>query len=389
MGFGATGPLWAYYIQDLGVSGDAVARWSGLIISAPAMTMAVFGPIWGMLSDRYGRKVMVMRAMFGGAVLMGLVGFAKTAEHVLILRLLQGVFTGTVAAATTLVASTTPRDRLGETLGKLQVAIFLGQFVGPSTGGFVADMFGYRATFWMTAGYLLLAGLLMLFIVKEDFTPVERAPQSGSLAQRARLEVTTLLAGSMLGLVLGLRFVLRLGLQISSPLLPLVVQDMLPNSAFLSSAAGVLTTVSGIFSAIAAPFVGRWGDRHGGRAPLLIATFILAWAIGIQALATKYWMLLIAQVFIGLAVGGTLSIVSAYIGRCAPEGKAGTAYGLDTMASSLSNAVGPTVGGWLGASSLNLPFYVGCVVTAMSGFAVLKLPKDERSAISRQPKANS
>jgi len=382
MGFAATGPLWAYYIQDLGVSGDAVARWSGLIISAPAMTMAVFGPIWGMLSDRYGRKLMVMRAMFGGAVLMGLVGFAKTVEHVLILRLLQGVFTGTVAAATTLVASTTPRDRLGETLGKLQVAIFLGQFVGPSTGGFVADMLGYRATFWMTAGYLLLAGLLMLFVVKEDFTPVERASQSGSLVQRARLEVTALLAGSLLGLVLGLRFVLRLGLQISSPLLPLVVQDMLPNSTLLSSAAGVLTTVSGIFSAIAAPFVGRWGDRHGARTPLMIATFILAWAIGIQALATKYWMLLIAQVFIGLAVGGTLSIVSAYIGRCAPEGKAGAAYGLDTMATSLSNAVGPTVGGWLGATSLNLPFYVGCVVTAVSGFAVLRLPKDERSAIS-------
>jgi len=341
--------------------------------------MAVFGPIWGMLSDRYGRKLMVMRAMFSGALLMGLVGFAQTVEHVLILRLLQGVFTGTIAAATTLVASATPRERLGETLGKLQVAIFLGQFVGPSTGGFVADMLGYRATFWMTAGYLLLAGLLMVFVVKEDFTPVERASQSGSLAQRARLEVTTLLAGSLLGLVLGLRFVLRLGLQISSPLLPLVVQDMLPDSTFLSSAAGVLTTVSGIFSAIAAPFVGRWGDRHGGRAPLLIATFILAWAIGIQALATKYWMLLIAQVFIGLAVGGTLSIVSAYIGRCAPEGKAGAAYGLDTMATSLSNAIGPTVGGWLGATSLNLPFYVGCVVTAVSGFAVLKLPKDNPS----------
>jgi len=389
MGFSSTAPIYTYFIQYLGVDDALIARWSGAVIAISSISMGVLGPVWGALGDRHGRKVMVMRAMFGGAVLMGLVGFAKTVEHVLILRLLQGVFTGTVAAATTLVASTTPRDRLGETLGKLQVAIFLGQFVGPSTGGFVADMFGYRATFWMTAGYLLLAGLLMLFIVKEDFTPVERAPQSGSLAQRARLEVTTLLAGSMLGLVLGLRFVLRLGLQISSPLLPLVVQDMLPNSAFLSSAAGVLTTVSGIFSAIAAPFVGRWGDRHGGRAPLLIATFILAWAIGIQALATKYWMLLIAQVFIGLAVGGTLSIVSAYIGRCAPEGKAGTAYGLDTMASSLSNAVGPTVGGWLGASSLNLPFYVGCVVTAMSGFAVLKLPKDERSAISRQPKANS
>jgi MFS family permease len=174
-----------------------------------------------------------------------------------------------------------------------------------------------------------------------------------------------------------LRFVLRLGMQISTPLLPLVVQEMLPKNTLLSSAAGLLTTIAGIFSAIAAPIVGRWGDRHGGRGPLMVATFVLAGAIGMQALAPGYWMLLIAQVFIGLAVGGTLSIVSAYIGRSAPEGKAGTAYGLDTLATSLSNAVGPTVGGWLGAVSLSMPFYVGSVVTALSGFAVLKLPKDK------------
>ncbi len=377
MGFSSSAPVWSYYIQELDVSGDAIARWSGIIISAPALTMAIMGPIWGILSDRYGRKLMVMRAMFGGAVLLGLMGFAGTVEQVFILRLIQGAFTGTVAAATTLVASTTPRDRLGETLGKLQLAIFLGQSVGPVTGGFVADMLGYRATFWMTAAYLLLAGLLMLFFVSEDFTPVERAAQSGSFVQRQRLEMTALFAGSMLGLVLGLRFVLRLGLRISSPLLPLVVQDMLPENALLSSAAGLLTTISGVFSAIAAPVVGRWGDRHGGRNPLMIATFVLAAAIGMQAWAPGYGMLLLAQVFIGLAVGGTLSIISAYIGRCAPEGKAGTAYGLDTMATSLSNAIGPTMGGWLGAFSLSLPFYVGCVVTAMSGFAVLRLPKDK------------
>ncbi|HOT90344.1 MAG TPA: MFS transporter [Anaerolineae bacterium] len=386
MGFSATAPLWAYYIQDLGVHGDAVARWNGLIVSAPAFTMAVMGPIWGMLSDRYGRKLMVMRAMFGGSVLLALMGFARTVEQVFILRLLQGVLTGTVAAATTLVASTTPRERLGETLGKLQLAIFLGQFVGPSLGGFISDMFGYRPTFWMTGAYLLLAGFLMLFLVQEDFTPVKREKQSGSLIRRVRMEMSALFVGSMLGLVLGLRFALRLGLQISTPMLPLVVQRMLPESTFLGSAAGLLTTVSGLFSAIAAPIMGRWGDSHGGRTPLLITTFMLAIAIGIQAIAPAYWVLLITQIFIGLAVGGTLSIISAYIGRCAPQGKAGTAYGLDSMAVSLSNAIGPTIGGWVGAISLTMPFYVGCVVTAVSGFAVLKLPK-ERSAISLQPSA--
>jgi MFS family permease len=228
----------------------------------------------------------------------------------------------------------------------------------------------------MTAAYLLLAGLLMLFFVKEDFTPVQHTAQAGSLLQRTRLEMSALFAGSLLGMILGLRFALRLGLRISSPLLPLVVQEMLPEGALISSASGLLTTVSGIFSAIAAPVMGRWGDRHGGRTPLLISTFVLAGAIGMQAWASKYGVLLLAQVFIGLAVGGTLSVISAYIGRAAPEGKAGAAYGLDTFATSLSNAVGPTVGGWLGAVSLSLPFYVGCVVTAVSGFAVLRLPKD-------------
>ena len=375
MGFSSSFPIWSYYIQELGVEGDAVAKWSGLIISAASLTMGLMGPIWGSLSDRYGRKVMVIRAMFGGAVTIGLMGFAQRVEHMLILRLVQGAFTGTVAAATTLVASSTPRERLGETLGKLQLAIFLGQSVGPITGGFVSDMLGYRATFWMTAIYLIVAGLLMLFFVNEEFTPVEHTTQ-GSFIQRMRQDMAMLFAGSLLGLVLGLRFALRLGLRISSPLLPLVVQEMLPASALLGSASGLLTTVSGIFSAIASPILGRWGDRHGGRTPLTIATFVLAGAIGIQALASAYWMLLVAQVFLGLAIGGTLSIISAYIGRCAPEGKAGTAYGLDTLATSLSNAVGPTTGGWLGAVSLNLPFYVGCVVTAVSGFAVFKLPKD-------------
>lgn len=375
MGFSSSFPIWSYYIQELGVTGDAVAKWSGLIISASSLTMGIMGPIWGSLSDRYGRKVMVIRAMFGGAVTIGLMGFAQSVEHMLILRLIQGAFTGTVAAATTLVASSTPRERLGETLGKLQLAIFLGQSVGPITGGFVSDMLGYRATFWMTAIYLIIAGLLMLFFVTEEFTPVEHTTQD-SFIQRMRQDMAMLFAGSLLGLVLGLRFALRLGLRISSPLLPLVVQEMLPAGAFLGSASGLLTTVSGIFSAIASPILGRWGDRHGGRTPLTIATFVLAGAIGIQALASAYWMLLVAQVFLGLAIGGTLSIISAYIGRAAPEGKAGTAYGLDTLATSLSNAVGPTVGGWLGATSLSLPFYVGCVVTAVSGFAVLRLPKD-------------
>ena len=203
------------------------------------------------------------------------------------------------------------------------------------------------------------------------------APRKDRSGQRMRADMSTLFAGSVLGLVLGLRFALRLGMRVSSPLLPLVVQAMLPAGALLGSASGLLTTVSGVFSAIASPILGRVGDKHGGRGLVVASSLVLAGAIAIQGRPRLTGCCWWRRSSWGL-LGGTLSIISAYIGRSAPEGKAGTAYGLDTLATSLSNAIGPTVGGWLGASYLSFPFYVGSVVTALSGFVVLKLPKDKK-----------
>jgi MFS family permease len=78
-----------------------------------------------------------------------------------------------------------------------------------------------------------------------------------------------------------------------------------------------------------------------------------------------------------MGIGGTLSVISAYIGRMAPEGRAGTAFGLDAMAVSLSGAVGPSVGGWLSDTiSRRTPLWVGGIAMAGAGLAVLRLPKD-------------
>ena len=81
-----------------------------MLFAAQAVTMAIFAPIWGSLADRYGRKLMVQRAMFGGAVVLAAMGFVQNVQQLVILRAIQGMLTGTVPAATTLVASfSTPR----------------------------------------------------------------------------------------------------------------------------------------------------------------------------------------------------------------------------------------------------------------------------------------
>lgn len=376
MGFSSTAPIYTYFIQYLGVDDALIARWSGAVIAISSISMGVLGPVWGALGDRHGRKVMVMRAMFGGAVIIGLQGLSQDVWQFAALRLIQGALTGTVTAATALVVSNTPREHLGETLGKLQLAVFLGQAIGPTTGGFVADTLGYRATFWVTAIYLLIAGAMILFLVREHFVPSPEALQ-GSLFTRMRKDIGAIFAGSLLGLVLSLRFALRVGLNVTSPTIPLIVQDLMPKSTLLGSASGLLSTISGISSAVAAPLVGRWADRGNSRILLLESALLCAIALFIQAVAPAYALLVLAQFVLGLGVGGTIAVLSAYIGRMAPEGRAGTAFGLDAMAVALAGAVGPSVGGWLSDTvSRRAPLWAGGIAMVLAGLAVLRLPKD-------------
>ncbi len=376
MGFSSTAPIYTYFIQYLGVDDALIARWSGAVIAISSISMGVLGPVWGALGDRHGRKVMVMRAMFGGAVIIGLQGLSQNVWQFAVLRLIQGALTGTVTAATALVVSNTPREHLGETLGKLQLAVFLGQAIGPTTGGFVADTLGYRATFWVTSLYLLIAGSMILFLVREHFVPSPEALQ-GTLFSRMRKDIGAILAGSLLGLVLSLRFALRVGLNVTAPTIPLIVQDLMPTSTLLGSASGLLSTISGISSAVAAPLVGRWADRGNSRMLLLESALLCAVALFVQAVAPAYALLVLAQFILGLGVGGTIAVLSAYIGRMAPEGRAGTAFGLDAMAVALAGAVGPSVGGWLSDTvSRRAPLWAGGVAMVLAGLAVLRLPKD-------------
>lgn len=150
--FAVAVPFLPFFIQELGVQDEREIRlWAGLVFSTHAIAMGICGPIWGALSDRYGRKVMVERAMFGGAVVIAMIGWAQNIGQFMVLRALWGGLTGTITAATTLVASTTPRERVGHALGLLQMAIYIGSSTGPLLGGVVADAFCYRATFWVRA----------------------------------------------------------------------------------------------------------------------------------------------------------------------------------------------------------------------------------------------
>ena len=143
VGFSSIFPFLPLYIKELGATTSlSVELLAALVFSAQAFTMMLTSPIWGSLADRYGRKLMVARSTFGGALIILLMAFVTSAEQLVVLRAIQGLITGTLAASSALVVAAVPRERTGYAMGLLQVSLGVGLGVGPLIGGLAADTCG-------------------------------------------------------------------------------------------------------------------------------------------------------------------------------------------------------------------------------------------------------
>ena len=356
IGFSLRTPFLPFFVAELGARNlETQVLWAGAINAGGAAVMAITAPLWGALADRYGRKLMVLRAMVAGSLTIGLMALATSPWQLFVLRLVEGGFTGTVTASTTLAASTVPRERLGFGLGLMQMAVFSGSAVGPLIGGVLADQIGYRATFVLAGSLLLVSALLVAFLVEERFeSPPRRAGHGETGGETWRL----LLAPALLGIVVSL-FALRAASMALQPIVPLLVAQLARGSSAVNSLAGLAMGVSGMTSAVASVGLGRLSDRVGQR-PLLIASGALAAATFLPlGLTTQVWQVIVLQALFGIASGGILPTANALVARLTPEGRRGTIYGFTTTASSLGAFVGPLVGTALAAAlGLHAPFLV-------------------------------
>ena len=182
-GFSFAFPFLSIFIHhDLGVhQGPELDLWTAATASVSGLAMAIASPIWGVLGDRYGRKPMLIRSMVGGALTVGLIYFAQTPTELLVLRFLQGATSGTVAAATALVAAETPRNKVGWALGVVTSAVALGGAIGPVVGGVAGAVFGLRLVFLAGGVLLLLSMLPVLLIVREGPRRQRVGPRMGTL----------------------------------------------------------------------------------------------------------------------------------------------------------------------------------------------------------------
>ncbi|SDC20625.1 Predicted arabinose efflux permease, MFS family [Paenibacillus sp. UNCCL117] len=360
-------PFLPLYLQEMGMHNEhEVAVWAGLIFAANFVTSFLFQPLWGGLADRYGRKVMLLRSGFGMAIVMTLMGFAGTAWHLLLLRMLNGTVAGFVPAGVALMSANTPREKMGFAMGTLQSGAVAGSILGPFIGGLLAEWVGFRPIFFITGGLLFAASLLVAWLVKETFDAKEAAarPKQSLLSSFGELRRTRQLPS-----LYAVTFLIQFSLLSVQPLLPLFVQKLHGEGNMLAFYAGLVGSVTGFSNMAAAPVLGRLADRIGPER-ILIGCLIGAGLASIpQALVTNVWQLLIARFFLGLFLGGLLPTVNALIRKHTPSGMESRSYSFNSSFLSLGNMLGPVVGGAVsGFITIQQIFLISSVLLLINAF---------------------
>jgi MFS transporter, DHA1 family, multidrug resistance protein len=379
LGFSLFNPFMPLYVQQLGnFSSEKAAFWAGIAVGGAGLAMFLSSPIWGIVADRLGRKPMLLRAQLGGAVVVALFIIAPNIYVFVFFRMLQGLFTGTVAAASALVASTTPRDKLPLSMGIFMGAVLGGSTIGPLVGGFLGDAFGFRVTFAITSGLLVIGGLIILLLVQENFQrPLQK--QTNPLGSILRLAFSR----EVLPLLMVIA-VLNLGPQTISPVLPLIIREISHSSA--ASVAGIAMASLGLVAMVSSLTFGRFGRGFSIRKTLVFSCIGTGLLFIPPIWAHSEVQIIVLMAITGLLQGGIMTSSNSLVSLTVPVAQQGIAYGLSQSANSLGSGIGPFIGGGLApVIGLRLVFGIAAGIFILVGLLAYKLiPERSPSTIKEQ-----
>ncbi|MDB6051198.1 MAG: transporter [Pseudomonas sp.] len=337
-------PFLPLYVEHLGVSDPAaVVQWSGAAFGATFLSAAFTAPLWGRLGDRYGRKLMLIRASLGMAVAMSLIGLAENVWQLVLLRLLAGLLGGYASGATILVATQTPKARSGWALGMLSSGIMAGSLVGPLVGGLLPPLIGIRNTFFLAGAVIFVTFLATTFFLKEAPRAPRKVVKEGEVTIRPWDLIEDKRPVKIMFVVACLVMFATMSIE---PIITVYLMELHTES--LTLMAGVVMSAAALGSIISASRLGKFADRVGHWRVVTVCLSVAAVLLIPQAFVTNEWQLVVLRFLMGLALGGLLPCIAAIIRHSVPESIAGRMLGYSTSSQYVGQVLGPLTGGYLG-----------------------------------------
>lgn len=356
-------PFIPIYIEELGAPKNQIELFSGLAISVTAFAAAIVAPIWGNLADQKGRRLMMIRASIGMTLTMGSLAFVPNVYWLLIMRFFTGVLSGYVPNATALIASQAPREKSGWALGTLATGAIAGNLIGPSMGGALAEGFGIKNVFIITGVVLFITSLLTIFMVKEDFVPIEKQEM---LTMKQLFEKMTN-SQVMIGLFIT-SLILQIGITSISPILTLYIRQLSGDTGNVLFVSGMIVSIAGVSAIISSPILGRLGDRIGNHKILLSGlVFSLLCFIPMGFVQTPF-QLGVLRFLLGFSTGALMPSVNTLISKISPPEGVSRIYSYNQMFMNFGQVLGPLVGSTV-AHSMGYPA-VFWVTSCFVGFNI-------------------
>ena len=384
LGFAFGVPILPYFIQELGVvSPDAVKLYTGLMSAIPAVALGLMAPVWGAAADRFGKKIMMLRAMGFAFLVLLFLGLSQNITQILVIRFFQGILTGTVTASYALIAAGTPDDKMSYALGIISSSIFIGNSAGLVLGGIAADIFGYRLSFIIGAVIMLVGFLWTLLAVKEIKATrqpdiVKAGDKKGSWFSRNKIFLPVIFT------VLPLIFIIRVGRTLTNPYIPIYIQEVRGVMEGSATVSGIIRAISSIAVAAAGVFLARLGDRNNKIK--LSAVFMGLGAIAVIPMffTDSLIVFTIFHTLVFLAIGGVEPLLNSRASVSIPSEKRGVLFGIIAMTGSFGWAVSPAIGSFVSirfsTNAIFLAFSLLLAVGAAASFAVYFREKQKKQA---------
>jgi DHA1 family multidrug resistance protein-like MFS transporter len=372
LGFGMVIPVFPFLIDRLGASGSAL----GILVATAALTEFLFGPIWGSLSDRVGRKPILTIGMFGFALAMLLFGVASQIWMLILFRALSGVLSSaTITTTMAYIGDSTSEKSRGGGMGILGAVGGAGVVIGPGIGGLLAG--GSLSTPFFVSALMALLALLLVVLLLPESLPVEaRAPQ-GQKVKFIRFDELWRALRGPIGLLLLIAFLATFGTSNFESVFGLYMLRKLEYGP--EQVGGILTLVGAIAligRGLLTGFVtGHWGE------PTVIKTSLIVGAVGflLLLLANTYATVLLTTGIFTCSITFLRPSIHSLTSKRTTVGQ-GASMGLSNSFVSLGRVAGPIVAGISFDINPNFPYLSGALILSVVFIMSLIWVKDAQLA---------
>lgn len=356
LGFGMVIPILPFYVERLGATGSQL----GLLTATYAFMQLIFAPIWGIVSDRVGRKPVLVMGVFGNAVSLLMFGLSTELWQLFVARSLSGILSSaTFPTAMAYVSDSTSEEDRGSGMGILGAAMGVGMVLGPGIGGWLASD-SLSTPFFIASGMALLTLLLIMLFLPESLPTSKRKLKITAKTNQIRVMRDTLI-GSM-GVLFLMAFLVSFGLTNFEGIFGLYALEKLE---YGPERVGTILTVIAVVAALGQGVLMGMLTKRFGEVYVIRATLIAS-SIGFILLlqADTFAAVLMTTGFFVLSNGMLRPAVMSLISKRVDDAQ-GAVLGLTNSFMSLGRVAGPVWAGMLFDIHFDYPYLSGAIILGM------------------------